>query len=51
MNVIEQACQSAEIDAEWLKEYVLQPYNEERNNETIDEKKLKAIINKAIKKL
>lgn len=51
MNVIEQACQSAEIDAEWLKEYVLQPYNEDRNNETIDEKKLKAIINKAIKKL
>ena len=50
MNVIEQACQSAEIDAEWLKEYVLQPYNEDRNNETIDEKKLKAIINKAIKK-
>ncbi len=31
MEIIEQACQSAEIDADWMKEYILKPYNEERN--------------------
>ena len=51
MEIIEQACQSAEIDADWMKEYILKPYNEERNNENVDEKKLKSIINKALKKL
>jgi hypothetical protein len=51
MDIIEQACKSAEIDADWMKEYILKPYNEERNNENVDEKKLKSIINKALKKL
>ena len=51
MDIIEQACKSAEIDSDWMKEYILKPYNEERNNENVDEKKLKSIINKALKKL
>ena len=51
MNVIEQVCESADIDAEWLKQYVLEPYNEERNNESLDDRKLKSIINKALTKL
>ena len=51
MDSIEQACKSAEIDADWMKEYILKPYTEERNNENVDEKKLKSIINKALKKL
>lgn len=51
MELIEQACRSAEIDEEWMKEYILKPYNEERNNEAIDDKKLKSILNKALKKL
>lgn len=51
MDIIEQACKSTEIDADWMKEYILKPYNEERNNENVDEKKLKSIINKALKKL
>jgi len=51
MELIEQACQSADIDAEWMKENILKPYNEERNNENIDDKKLKSILNKSLKKL
>ena len=51
MDIIEQACKSAEIDVDWMKEYILKPYTEERNNENVDEKKLKSIINKALKKL
>jgi hypothetical protein len=51
MNVIEQVCESADIDVEWLKQYVLEPYNEERNNESLDDRKLKSIINKALAKL
>lgn len=51
LDLIEQACLSAEIDAEWMKENILKPYNEERNNENIDDKKLKSILNKALKKL
>lgn len=46
--LIEQACQDADIDAEWLKSEILAPYNEERNNQNvIDEKKLTKIVKKA----
>lgn len=51
MELIEQACRNAEIDEEWMKENILKPYNEERNNEAIDDKKLKSILSKALKKL
>lgn len=51
MNIIEDACRDVDIDVDWMKEYILKPYNEERNNENIDEKRLRSILNKAIKKL
>ena len=52
MALIEQACQDADIDAEWLKGEILGPYKEERNNQNVvDEKKLTKIVKKALKKL
>jgi hypothetical protein len=52
MELIEQSCQEADIDAEWLKEYILKPYNEERNNQNfVEEKKLAKILKKALKNL
>ena len=30
MQLIESACQSEGIDAEWLKDYILKPFHEER---------------------
>lgn len=52
MNLIEKECQANDIDSEWLKEEILKPYNEERNKEnTIEDKKLKGIINKALRQI
>jgi hypothetical protein len=54
MELIEQACQDYDIDAEWLKEYVLKPFNDERNNQGVlvmDDKKLSKIMKKALKNL
>ena len=51
MNIIEDAARGADIDPEWLKEYILKPYNEARNEEAIDEKKLRKILNKALKEV
>lgn len=48
MQLIVQACTDSDIDPEWLKECILKPYNEERNN-FVDEKKLKSILKKALK--
>lgn len=54
MTLIEQSCQENDIDANWLKEYILKPYNEERNNQgvlTVDDKKLAKILKKALKNI
>lgn len=54
MTLIEQSCQENDIDVEWFKEYVLKPYNEERNNQgvlTVDDKKLARILKKALKNI
>lgn len=52
MGIIEEACRGAEIDADWLKMHILKPYNEKRSNDnTVDEKALRSIVNKALKKL
>ncbi|MBQ6063128.1 MAG: hypothetical protein IJK42_14370 [Prevotella sp.] len=54
MALIEQSCQENDIDANWLKEYILKPYNEERNNQgvlTVDDKKLAKILKKALKNI
>lgn len=52
MALIEQSCQESGIEAEWLKENLLKPYNEERNNQNVvEEKKLAKIVRKALKNL
>ena len=51
MEIIEAATRDADIDAEWMKEYILKPYNEARNEEAVDEKKLRKILNNALKKI
>ena len=51
MSIIEQVSQQADIDAEWLKENILKPYNEARNEENIDDKRLRKLLNSAIKKI
>jgi len=52
MALIEQSCQEADINAEWLKESILKPYNEERNNQNVvEEKKLMKLLKKALKNI
>lgn len=52
MALIEQSCQDSGINAEWIKESILKPYNEERNNQNfVEEKKLVKIVKKALKNL
>ena len=52
MTIIEQVCQDNDIDIEWMREYILKPYNEERNSQNIvDSKKLTKIIKKALKNI
>lgn len=51
MEIIEDAASSADIDPEWLKEYILKPYNEARNEEAIDDKRIRKILNKALKEV
>lgn len=54
MELIAQACQDNDIDLEWLKEYVLKPYNEERTSQgaqIVEEKKLAKILKKALKNI
>lgn len=52
MALIEQACRESDINEEWLKEWVLKPYNEERNNgqALVEEKKITKILKTALKK-
>ena len=51
MSIIEQVSQQADVDAEWLKENILKNYNEARNDENIDDKRLRKLLNSAIKKI
>ena len=51
MDIIEDAARMADIDADWLKEYILKPYNEARNEEAIDDRKLRKVLNKALKEV
>lgn len=52
MELIEQACNDCEIDSEWLKEEVLKPFHEERNNQNVvEEKKVAKILKKALKNI
>lgn len=52
MHLIESACQAEGIDSEWLKECVLKPFHEERNNHDgayLEDKKVMKILKKALK--
>ncbi len=54
MQLVESACQSEGIDAEWLKDYILKPFHEERNNQnetTLEDKKVTRILKKALKEI
>lgn len=51
MQLIAQACMDSNIDPDWMKEYILKAYHEEKKNEELDEKKVSKILNKALKEL
>ncbi len=54
MMLIESACQSEGIDADWLKDCILKPFQDERNNQNeanLDEKKVARIPKKALKEI
>ena len=54
MLLIERACQTEGIDADWLKDCILKPYQEERNNQNesnLEEKKVLKILKKALKEI
>lgn len=54
MLLIESACQTEGIDADWLKNCILKPYQEERNNQNesnLEEKKVLKILKKALKEI
>lgn len=52
MQVIIKACQDSDIDAEWMKQSILKPYHEERNNQNyVDDKKINRILKKALKEI
>ena len=52
MNIIEQACVDNDIDAEWVKENILKPYQDEKNNQNfVEEKKLTKIMKQALKRV
>ena len=54
MMLIESACQSEGIDADWLKDCILKPFQDERNNQNeanLDEKKVARILKKALKEI
>ena len=54
MMLIENACQAEGIDEEWLKDCILKPFQDERNNQketNLDEKKVMRILKKALKEI
>lgn len=54
MMLIDSACQSEGIDADWLKDCILKPFQDERNNQNeanLDEKKVARILKKALKEI
>lgn len=54
MLLIESACQTEGIDADWLRDCILKPFQEERNNQnetTLEGKKVMKILKKALKEI
>lgn len=54
MLLIESACQSEGIDADWMKDCILKPFHDERNNQNepnLEDKKVTRILKKALKEI
>jgi len=52
LKIIEDVCQTADIDNEWLEEEILAPYQKRRNSGAkISDDFVKSIINRALEKL
>ena len=54
MQLIESACQSEGIDADWMKDCILKPFHDERNNQNepnLEDKKVTRILKKALKEI
>ena len=54
MQLIESACQSEGIDADWMKDCILKPFHDERNNQNeaeLEDKKVMRILKKALKEI
>mgnify|MGYP006873068221 CR=1 FL=1 len=51
MQIIEDACHAEDIDVSWFKEHILKAYNEQRINEQLDERHLRSLIIKALRRL
>lgn len=52
MRVITALCEEMSIEPDWLKEQILKVYHEKKTqNEDLDEKKLKKLLGKALKKM
>ena len=49
MALVEQACADAGINFNWFRESILRPYNVEKINGTISDKKVKTILRRATK--
>ena len=52
IKIIEDVCQTADIDNEWLEEEILAPYQKRRNSgANITNDSVKSIINRALQEL
>jgi len=52
IKIIEDVCQTADIDNEWLEEEILAPYQKRRNSGAkITNESVKSIINRALQEL
>ncbi|MBP5344732.1 MAG: hypothetical protein J6Y99_00810 [Bacteroidales bacterium] len=52
MQIIEQSCMDNEIDAEWMKSFILAPYQELRTNgNTVEEKEVRKLLKNALRNL
>ena len=54
MQLIESACQSEGIDADWMKDCILKPFHDERNNQNepnLEDKKVTRTLKKALKEI
>lgn len=53
MRIIEQVCEDHDVDSAWLKEHVLQVYQEKRNSnvQMTDKREVESLLKSALKKI